>query len=374
MKKLEFVNNAHLANDPVAKTKELAFRDIVFKEEYRSKKAKFGQGITWVRFLPAIKPSVYDWMMPIEIHQDINGTTFANPKTLDSNADNPFETARNWLNRHNKGALQSKDKNPNGLRLYSKRMGVSWIINAEAPEGERLRILYASLYDGSRGGTTGLGFNVKNEANARDMEPGSANVGQLLHGDITDPNAGRLVKIERNLSDKSEYASYKAGIGKNAAPVDAHLAQLTEAEVDLIVPLERIIYIPTVDEQLEILRKYIGETFFNDIFSNKSVTGFTPEVVKQIPKREEEPTAKTPVNEEPKSTEVKTSVEVEPVLEKEEATVANDEPYKAREVTSLIGKDKEGIEELLRNRHRLTKSHLDIVLESAKEFGIEVAA
>jgi len=387
MKKIEFVNNTGLVTpEPVSKTRELAFKDLVFKEEYKGRKCRFGQGLTWLRFLPAVKPSVYDWMMPVEIHRDINGVTFVSPRSLDSNVQTPFDIARMWLYKNNKGALSSRDKNPNGLRLYSQRYGIAWAIEEAAPEGQRLKLFYASLYDGVRGGTTGLGYNVRREADARDNEPGSPTVGQLIHGDVTDPNSGRLVKVERAPTEKNEYASYKAGIGKNPAPVEHFLNLLTDEEMEMITPLENTIYIPSEQEMLDILKRYIGEEFYAQIFTEKS-----PEEELVGPSRNRGPkTASQPVQK-TETRVVETSVEDNDVEEEDEdheevvtqKTTAkaspkssskggssDEAPYTTREVTALLGEEKEGVSTLLKNKHRLSKAHLEIVLDSAKEYGL----
>jgi hypothetical protein len=382
MKKIEFVNNTGLAQpEPVAKSRELAFRDLVFKEEYKGRKCRFGQGLTWLRFLPAVKPSVYDWMMPVEIHRDINGVTFVSPRSLDSNVQTPFDIARMWLYKHNKGALSSRDKNPNGLRLYSQRYGIAWAIEEAAPEGQRLKLFYASLYDGVRGGTTGLGYNVRREADARDNEPGSPTVGQLIHGDVTDPTSGRLVKVERAPTEKNEYASYKAGIGKNPAPVEHFLNLLTDEEMELITPLENTIYIPSEQEMLDILKRYIGDEFYNQIFTEMS-----PEEELVGPSRNRSPkaTAATPVVEAKVVTkevdEEDEDEDLEEVAPKRSTKTqskngsksdsSEETPYTTREVTALLGEEKEGVATLLRNKHRLSKAHLEIVLDSAKEYGL----
>jgi hypothetical protein len=385
MRKIEFINNAGRSEpSPVTKTRELAFRDLVFKEEYKGRKARFGQGLTWVRFLPAIKPSVYSWMMPVEIHRDMAGVTFVSPRTFDSNSMSPVDVARIWFHKNNRGALSSRDKNPNGFKLYSQRYGVSWILEENAPEGQRLKLFYASLYDGVRGGTTGLAFNVRKEAESQDNEPGSPTLGQLIHGDITDPSGGRLVKIERGPVEKDQYASYTAGIGKNPAPIDPLLAMLTDEEMDMIAPLESTLYVPSNEEMHDILRRYIGEDFHHQIF------GEITETEKVGPSREEpepasmsKPTkpaaakAPTPAPA-PEPTPAKAMADeededevLEPTPKTEPAKASADTKYTTREVTALLGQGDEGIKELLANKPRLSKAHLEIVLDSAKEAGVE---
>jgi len=386
---IEFINNAGSAPDPIQKTKELAFKEIVFKEPYRNRKARFNQNLTWLRFLPAVRPSVYDWMMPIEVHRDINGVTFTSPKTLDSNHQSCFDIARIWFQKNNSLLLSSKEKNPNGYKLYPMRLGISWAIEEQAPEGEKLKILLASLYNGERGGTTGLAYNIRKEADARDNEPNSKSAGQLIHGDITNPTAGRLVKIER-LHAGGEYASYKAGIGKNPSPIDHFLAQLTDEEMNIITPLEKTLYIPSEQEQHDLLRRYIGEKHYQDIFGTHSVSpnwekqskSDSYEDHRETAESPKKPNKPAPVEDEvsdedlePVNIKVKTEDPKEPVAKpkssvNQEVEVEKDttqKPYTTREVTSLLSQDKEGVQTLLENKHRLSKTHLEIVIAAAEE-------
>jgi len=372
-KEIEFINNTGVAPDPIQKTKELAFREIVFKEKYRNKKTRFTQNLTWLRFLPAIRPSVYDWMMPIEVHRDINGVTFASPKSLDSNNQSCFDVARIWFQKNNSLLLSSKDKNPNGYKLYPMRFGVSWVIEEQAPEGEKLKLLLASLYSGERGGTTGLAYNIRKEADARDNEPNSSSSGQLIHGDITNPTSGRLVKIEKLAG--GEYASYKPGIGKNPAPIEHFLAQLTDEEMDLLVPLENTLYIPTEQEQHDLLRRYIGEKHYHDIFGQVSWTKPEPQDV-VVPKQNTEvPLETQPVQSEPLSVKSKEETVSKHTEEPQSAEAVDAEqtvkkPYTTREITSLLAQERTGIEILLNNKTRLSKTHLEIVLAAAEELNV----
>jgi len=380
-KDIKFINNSgRITNNPIGKTRELSFRDIVFKEEYKTKKCRFGQGLTWLRFLPAVSPSVYEWMMPVEIHRDMGGVTFTSPKTLDSNVQSPFDIARMWFQKNNKGALSSRDKNPNGLRLYPQKYGVSWVIEEAAPEGQRLKLFYASLYDGVRGGTTGLGFNVKREADARDNEPGSPTMGQLIHGDITDPKAGRLVKVERAPSEKNEFASYTAGIGKNPAPVDHFLSLLTDEEMDIITPLEKTLYIPSNEEMHDILKRYIGADFYSQIFGEASPdqdepvgpskNGIRDQQDTTVAKRTEVIEVSDENEEDDEEVETEEPVVVSKVTRAKKAQAQEKTLYTTREVTALLAKEKEGVAELLRNKDRLSKAHLEIVMDSAEEYGL----
>lgn len=364
MKKIEFVNNT--GKSPLQRTQEVGYRDITFLPHLRNRVAKFNEGSTWVRFLPSIRGSAYDWMLPVEVHQDVGGITFTSPTTFNPNANNPFELARRWFQRNEKGALRSKS-NPNGLRLYPKRMGVSWIIIEHAPEGERLKIFNKSLYDGAWGGNTGLAYNIRKEAEARDEEPGSKTLGELIHGDITAIESGRLVKIERK-QGKNEYTDYSISIGKNPAPIEYFMSLLTDEETELIEPIEKTLYIPSEEEEMEILRRYIGDIYMKKIFgstltfvSNNRTLGFSvKEDEELLPVAKEEPLPKQPVASSPKPT--------APAKE----SPSENKLFSTKEVTSILAKGKEGIEYLLNNKHRLRPDHLEIVLDTAQEMGVEV--
>lgn len=377
-KPIEFVNNTGSAPDPIGTSREAGFKDMTCKEEYRELMIRFKAGLTWLRFLPSIKGSMYSWMMPLDIHADIAGTTFTSPRALDRNAPSVFENAQRWFKRHHPEALYSRDTNENGLKLYSKRVGASWVIEEQAPEGERLRLLIRSLYDGIRGGTTGLAYNIHHEAESCDNEPGSGTVGQRIHGDITEPTAGRLVKIERMQSDKSEYANYKIGIGKNPAPISHFMALLTEKEHNLITPLEKVVYIPTEEEQKEVLRRFIGDKFFSELYAGTeepTVRGWAPEAQVAAPIKEEaEPNSpvatKTEPTPEPAPTPATTEITAEPAEPAAPAAPA-ETPYTTKEVTSLLAQEADGVRELLANRGRLNKALLAVVIESAAEFGVE---
>ena len=273
MKKLEFVDNSATApkaqETPKNSDYTPSYRDITLRGDFWKLKQKFVNATTWLRAFPAIAPSQHEWLLNVPVYKDKAGVTFASPNTFDRSAVNPFQIAAQWLQKNKKEALSNKDTNPNGLRMYPAPIGVAWVIDTEAEEGKRLRLFSASLYDGSRGGTTGLAYNIKVKADERDAEPGSPTIGSKIHGDITDPATGKLIKIERAKSEKAEYASYSVGIGKSDAPIGALIEKLTEDEQNLLEPLERLIYIPTEDEVHGILKGYLGEELYKEIFPHK---------------------------------------------------------------------------------------------------------
>ena len=380
-KEVEFVNNAASAPDLIKVSREASFRNITLKEEFRELNLSFRQGITWLRFLPAIRGSIYDWMMPLDVFHDIAGVTFASPKSFDPNAHSVVDAASMWLRRNHPETLFNRVTNPHGFKPWPRRVGVSWVVENDAPEGERLRLFARSLYDGKRGGATGLAYNLYSEANSRDVEPNSPTTGVLIHGDITSPAEGRLVKIEKVAASKSEYANYKVSIGKNPAPLKHFMALLTEKENNLIQPLENTIYVPSEEEQKEILRRYIGDKLYSEMFGTSVSAGWSP-----AQNEEDEPTAKTAEPElslgsDPREPDtgilMVENEDDEPALpaaapEKAKEVVGSSGPaYTTKEVTALLAREKTGVQELLANRARLSKALLDIVLDSAKEYGLE---
>ena len=124
------------------------------------------------------------------------------------------------------------------------------------------------MYDGKYGGSTGLGFDIVKNATVRDNEPGSPTLGQLVHGDITAEDKGKLVCIEKSVPEvgDTKYASYSSRIGKAEAPIKDFLSKLTDDEYDKLVPLDKVLRIPTEEEQKQYLLAYIGETWYSKIF------------------------------------------------------------------------------------------------------------
>ncbi|MEI6870677.1 MAG: hypothetical protein WCL08_00205 [Verrucomicrobiota bacterium] len=280
MRTIEFETSKEGKPDPLAPPVTTGgvskFKNMIFKGEAWKLQKKFTQQLSWLRFFPAIKGSQYDWMIRLNVFRDKGGVTFVCPTSFDPNATDIFSVASIWLRKNNpkplyrgaknKDGSPNAESNPDGLKLWSTPYGAAWCIDDGEEDGSKLRLYFASLYDGSRGGTAGAAHNIVKASEERDNEPGSPTVGQAIHGDITNPAAGRLVKVERSKGDKSEFPSYSIGIGKSAAPLMPLVEKLTDAETGMIAPLEDIIYIPTQDELHAILRGYIGMSLHKDIF------------------------------------------------------------------------------------------------------------
>lgn len=376
------------APDPVGTNDKLRFRDITLIPALREKALRWTPGPNWIRILPPIQGSSYQWMMRTEIIQAPDGQgerlpTFCHPKSFDRSARSPFDEAYDWFRKNSKGELYNRDKNPNGLKLNTKSQGVAWVIHTGAEPGEKLGLFCASLYDGSWGGSAGLAYKVWQEANQVDTEPNSETFEQKVYDDITFHEAGNLVLIEKHKPESGDrFASYTVRIGKSAAPVEKYLETLTDEEHNLITPLEEVFYRPDETEQHQILRDYIGTKAYRTIFGEGEATGtetseeVTPEPTPK-PKAKPAPEVEKPVEEEIEET-VEDDEPAEPAKatkpaakEPTKEATATGKTFSIREVSTMMG-TKEGVEELLQNFKSIQSTHQKVLLEVATDMGIDV--
>lgn len=261
---LEFQDTPTNAPNPVAAAKAAgpSFRDETYAAPYKGIQVKFDQAIKWLRPLPAMKGSTYPWMMKFQQYKDPNGAypAFVDPASF--GLPSLFFKASGWLRKNEPACLSNRETNPNGLKLWPQTRGICWVIDEVAEEGKRLRLLNVSLYDGSRGGSTGWGYDLFMESEAVDNEPGSPTQGKKLYGDITDPENGRQFCVTKTGTGAT--SSYKTTIGKNRSPLNLDI--LTDDEMNLVCPLEKVLHIPSEEEQKAYLRAYIGEERFGKIF------------------------------------------------------------------------------------------------------------
>jgi hypothetical protein len=269
---LQFVNNSNKVVPAKIDTgggDKPKYEDNSYNDGYKELQLKFTQKVTWLRFLPPVSGSQGSWIYDFNLFKAPEGQvhpTFVDPESFGQPS--VWVYARNWFMKNAKEQLMKRDVNPHGFKLRSSPRGIAWVLVTGAESGSTLRLLNTSMYDGKYGGTSGLGYEIFNNANVRDNEPGSATIGQLIHGDITDPNKGKLVCVEKSLpeSGDTKYASYTTRIGKADAPIKPLLEALTDEEYDKIVPLEKVLRIPTEEEQKQYLLAYIGESWYSKIF------------------------------------------------------------------------------------------------------------
>jgi hypothetical protein len=273
---IEFVNNS---NKPITtpinsggSESTPKYEDYTYNEGYRELQLKFNQKLTWMRFLPPIVGSEYGYILNFNIFKSPEGQvhpTFVDPESFGKPSVWTF--ARTWFMKNAKDQLMKRDVNPNGFKLRSSPRGMAWVLISGAESGQTLKLLNSSMYDGKYGGSTGLGFDIVKNAEVRDNEPGSPTVGQLVHGDITKPDKGKLVCIEKSVPEVGEtkYASYSSRIGKSDAPLKELMENLTDEEYEKITPLEKVLHIPSEEEQKKYLLAYIGNSWYSKIFPNR---------------------------------------------------------------------------------------------------------
>lgn len=282
-KEIEFETSNDGKIDPTAEIPRSggggSYRSIVFKDPLGELKLKLSQGKvisedekkkevqTWLRFVPSVKGSQYSWLMKLMVHKDKGGVTFVAPATFDPSAKDAFSKAYFWLKK-NKPELVYNRENPNGFKLYASPVGVAWAIVAEAPEGQRLRLFEASMNDGEKG-STGLAYEIWRAANERDTEPSESDeptTSGLVNGDIVAPGEGRQVCVTSIIPNNREvFPQNNAKIGSKPAPIQKFMDLLTDSERELIVPIEKAVYVPTESEIIEILAGYIGSELTKEI-------------------------------------------------------------------------------------------------------------
>lgn len=356
------------------------YRSEVLKKEYSSLSKGFKQKTNWVRFLPPLQGSSFQWMLSIEMFAQPDGQTlteFVDPKCYDRSARSAFAEALAWFKANAKENLYNRDKNPTGFKFNSKKMGIAWYIDTSAPEGEKLKLLNTSLYDGTWGGSPGLAFKIWMEANAVETEPGAANEGQKLYGDISDPTTGRLVLIEKNKPEggDNKYSSYAVRVGKQVQPIAEYMDQLTDEEHQLLCPLENVYKKLSYQEQKAILKDYIGKKWYDQIYPDEaSGTTHDEEAPEPTPVKSAATSApKEPEPTEPEPPAPKAKPEVEPAATQakfQEAPASEVKFFTIREVQTALG-SKAGTQELIDNKHRIQPNHLPVIIAAAEEMGIK---
>lgn len=253
------------APDITAKREQKQFRDETYIQSHRGIQLKFEKFMTWFRVVPGIKGSEFGWIRPFKRFNDTEGRfpTFVCPTTFGQQS--VFSQAQQWLRKNDPSVLYSKT-NPNGLRLYPQERCLVWVIDTEAEENRRLRLFNSSMYNGERGGTPGLGYQMYSMATSIDAEPGSETQGKPIYGDVSSPEEGRLIGVSKSVpvTGDTKFASYSVKIGKNVSKLN--MSMLTDEEFALLIPLDKVLKCPTVEEQKEYLKCYIGEDLFSKIF------------------------------------------------------------------------------------------------------------
>lgn len=255
--KIEFAASqagATETNSPWVTPKTQTYQDLVLKPEYADRKLHLSIGANWLRIVPALQASVHDWLLPVRAIDFPDGR-FAHPRTLTKNAKNLFDHAYTWMQKNHPEALYSK-ANKEGVKLLTYPLAAFWVL-VEKVEGREVRLFLGSGYDGSRGGTPGLGYRIWKHCLQRDEQ-------NNLMAEVAHPEKGVLICVEKTQAKGVQYPSYSLKLGRQPAPVDELLASIDAEETCLICPQEQAIRELTLEEQWKCLEKVLPKALFNE--------------------------------------------------------------------------------------------------------------
>ena len=235
-----------------------------------------GQGTFWMRLIPPhedskLTSSIYEfetyslaWRAGIQIPEiAVPSSLLDAPKIADA-----IEIFRTFIQANyptllpNRAAETEEDR-VKGLSLWPKSRGACLVYLHQTPNpikatDFRLRIWIGSTYPGRAHNNEGILAHITRIQEERKMSPGSA-PGPLVYGDLSHPDTGRLIGIETAVvADEFSFAPFTID-SNNFCPLD-RIQQIFAAHPDFPKynrPLEETIRVPTEDEILETLRKYI---------------------------------------------------------------------------------------------------------------------
>ncbi len=248
-KTVKFASPSELAKNgsaPWRTDRQSTYQDLILKPEYRARRYKFPTGTTWFRIVPALSGS-RGWMLGLH-SLNYKGGRHAHPKSLTPGTRSVYDEAYEWL-KVNKGDTLYSKANREGVRLLTDPLCLFWML-AEEESKVVARLVLASGYDGSRGGTPGLGHMIWKLAEERDED------GNLVANPV-DAEAGLQIGIERTQLAGSRYPSYTIRKGRIPVPVSKYLDRMEPAEIDTLAPLEDIVHKVSESEEWQLLENVL---------------------------------------------------------------------------------------------------------------------
>jgi hypothetical protein len=159
-----------------------------------------------------------------------------------------FDLAYVWMRENRPNELFSKS-NKNGIRLLPDPLCVFWILVEEAGKTVA-RLVVASGYDGTRGGTPGYGHQILRAT--QELDENGCLVAKPAH-----PTEGVQLCVEKSQPPGAKYPCYTLRVGRTPAPVDQFIARMDPEECAALAPLENVVHLPTADEEWSLLAKVI---------------------------------------------------------------------------------------------------------------------
>jgi hypothetical protein len=229
-------------------SKTSTYQDLLLKPEYKPLRFKFPIGATWFRILPALKAG--SSKCPILKVQTLNykAGRHVHKRTVIPGAKSVFDTAYEWMQANRPEMLFSKH-NKKGVRLLTDPLNLMWIIT-EIDGKSVARLLLTSGYDGSRGGSPGLGHQISYLAQERDED------GNLL-GNPAHSMHGTQLCIDKKQVTDARYPSYNLKRGRIPVPAKELLSKLDADDSAALVPLEQVLHVPSEEEEWQLLEHVI---------------------------------------------------------------------------------------------------------------------
>lgn len=242
---------------PWASPVKSSYQDLILKPEFASRRFKFPTGTTWFRVVPALRDSNKGWMLGVHALQ-YPGGRHAHPRTITSGAKSVFDHAYGWCKDHKPEALYSKaNKATNAYRLLADPVCLFWMIT-EIDGKPVARLLLESGYDGSRGGTPGLGHQIWELSQEKDEK------GNRI-GNPADPEAGAQICVEKKQGAGTRYSSYTAKMGRVVAPISELLGKIDPEETAALTPLEEVIHHPSEEDEWKLLENVIDPETIREV-------------------------------------------------------------------------------------------------------------
>jgi len=232
---------------PWASSVKNTYQDLILKPEYQKLKFKFPLGTTWFRIVPALSNSEKDWMLGGHA-LNYPGGRHAHPRTIKPGARSVFDHAYSWLKAHRPDSLYSK-VNKEGYKLLADPVCLFWMVT-DLNGKPVSRLILASGYDGSRGGTPGLGHQIWQLTQEKDEN-------DQFVGNPADPDIGMQISVEKRQNPGSRYPGYTLRRGRIPVPMSEMLEKMDAEEAAALTPLEELIHLPDEEEEWTLLGNVI---------------------------------------------------------------------------------------------------------------------
>ena len=246
--------------DPWRTASKAPYQDLILKPEFAARSFKFPTGATWFRIVPALRESNKGWMLGVHtLHYQ--GGRHIHAKTIKPGGRSVFDEAYQWCKTNHPGSLFSKD-NKQGFKLLPDPICLFWIlVDVKGKIVSRLVIL--SGYDGSRGGNDGLGHQILKKTQERDE------IGNLVANPVA-AETGLQICVEKGLSKESRYPIYHLKIGRMPVPMSELFTKMDPSEINALTALEDTVYLPSEEEEWQLLEKVIDPATVKEIRAAQS--------------------------------------------------------------------------------------------------------